>query len=139
MAVALLCVAHYVLGSRMNRKHAEQWLDEVRGVVGANFKDCGTQDTGDDTFEYVDGEPVPPKPKSSQTDANAQSLYFEDISPNQFPLLLSGRHNLVYANLNLVLSKRHDIAQMLGTILFGRWVDVQRDRLWIEIPIVRAD
>ena len=72
-------------------------------------------------------------------DTNAQSLYFEDISPNQFPLLLSGRHNLVYANLNLVLSKRHDIAQMLGTILFGRWVDVQRDRLWIEIPIVRTD
>ena len=64
MAVFLLCVAHYVLGSRMNRKHAEQWLDEVRGVVVTNFKHCGTQDTDDDTFEYVDGEPVAPKPKS---------------------------------------------------------------------------
>jgi len=38
-----------------------------------------------------------------------------------------------------VLSKRHDIAQMLSTILFGRWVEVQRDRLWIEIPIARTD
>ena len=83
-----------------------------------NFKHVGTQDIESD---------------------KEQALYFEDMSANEFTLLLNGRTNLVYANLNLVLCKRHDIAQLLGSALFSTCVDVQRDCLWIEIPIVRDD
>lgn len=86
--------------------------------IRKNFKYVGTQDIASDKM---------------------QALYFEDTTANEFTLLLNGRFNLVYANLNLVLWKRHDIAQLLGSALFGACVDVQRDCLWIEIPIVRDD
>lgn len=77
---------------RLNRQHAERWLEQVSNVVKSNFE-------GDHTE-------------------------FDDVSANEYSLLLNGHASCVYTNMQLVLSKRHDIAQMLGSALFGKCVAV---------------
>jgi len=51
------------------------------------------------------------------TDTDMDFVVFEDQSLYQYPLMLRGRENMVYAKTNLVLEKRHDIATVLFTKL----------------------
>ena len=118
--IFIVCVANYFIGTIMNRRHAQAWLTVVAPVVRRNFKHVGTQDI-------------------QLTSEGDEPIGFEDSSANEFPLLLNGRQNMIYANLNLVLAKRHDIAQLLGSAFLGKCVEVQQDVLWIEIPIARGD
>ena len=51
---------------------------------------------------YQDGEPI-----DHQSMERAENkVVFEDYTSNEFSLLLGGRDNVMYANLNLVLRKR---------------------------------
>ena len=110
--VLLISGAVYVTGRMMNEKIANRWLTSLKPVIAENFARVGTSD-------------------------DMSCIEFEDSSACEFPLLLGGRENLVYANLNLTLNKRHDIATMVVTTLLKRFFP-QRESLWIEIPIDRS-
>jgi hypothetical protein len=84
---------------------------------------------------YQDGEPV----DHQSIEPTEKRVVFEDCTSNEFSLLLSGRDNVIYANLNLVLRKRQDLVAMLRSAIIGRFVSTQQDALWVEIPIKRTD
>lgn len=117
----------------MNKNHANTWLSQIREVAQQNFKIYGTEDD-EDTFYYVNGEPVAKAEKKV-----SEKLEFEDPSANEYTLLLSGRENCFYTNMNLVLRRRHDFRDMLASTFFGSCLVVQKDRLWIDIPIKRVE
>ena len=54
--------------------------------------------------------------------------------------MATGRETIKFANLNLVLQKRHDLATTLftQTPLIKNLFPAEKDRLWVEIPIERT-
>ena len=118
MIIFAICGFNYALGRYSNNQLAQQWLDIVKPVLKQNFSKIGSFDA----------------------DTEIDMVYFEDQNVNEYPLLLKGRENMIYAKTNLVLEKRHDLATVFFTKIpmIRRLFSVQSDTLWIDIPIERS-
>jgi len=66
-----------------------------------------------------------------------QPISFEDNTAHEYPLLCIKRQNLVYAKILFVMQKRQDLFSMFFTAIFGSCMTIQKDTVWIEIPIKR--
>lgn len=77
----MLAACNYFAGRRQNTRHATLWLKAMQPIIKNNFARVGSVDNP----------------------AEEDDIVFEDHSSNEFPLLLGGRENLIYANLQLIL------------------------------------
>ena len=118
LAVIFVSALNFCIGRALNRRLAMTWLHQVDKVLIASFS-------------FI--------PEECKSEDGSSLVSFEDATSSQYPIAFSGRETLKYASFTLVTKARHDIAKSLFTSLpfVNRMFPVQRDALWVEMPIER--
>jgi len=107
--ISTIYAINYLLGKRLNTKHAKNWVQQNKSIFASEFMHVGVSN-------------------------NPQGDLLESETANLFKFYASGRPNCVYALTTMEFKKRQDLFSMVVLNFFK----VQKDRVRIEIPIETA-